>query len=171
MKSHIEPSRTAGDASDSALPGLVTPDKPTGSLRISEAAARAGTSTRTLRYYEELGLLQPPGRSTGGARRYTLDDVDRLVRIRELQQLLGFDLGEIRDLVRSEDQLSELRSEFQAGVSAQRHQQILDEALRINTRLREIVGAKHERLATMMDELESKAKLYRSRMRVLRQRS
>jgi hypothetical protein len=42
-----------------------------GELRIGEAAARVGVSSRTLRYYEELGLLTPSGRTPGGARRYT----------------------------------------------------------------------------------------------------
>ncbi len=51
-----------------------------GLLRIGEAAERAGVSCRTLRYYEELGLLVPAGHSAGGARRYTGDDVERLRR-------------------------------------------------------------------------------------------
>lgn len=169
MTSHLDRERGAGAATEPHQPAGAqgAPGGPTGSLRISEAAALAGTSTRTLRYYEELGLLRPPDRSIGGARRYTSDDVDRLVRIRELQELLGFDLGEIRDIVRSEDQLSELRSEFHAGVSARRHQQILEEALAINSRLRDIVGAKHRRLTVMTEELETKADLYRARLHEL----
>ena len=65
-----------------------------------EAAERAGVSSRTLRWYEERGLLVPTGYSVGGARRYSEEDVARLVHIRELQSLLGFDLDEIRDVLR-----------------------------------------------------------------------
>jgi DNA-binding transcriptional MerR regulator len=65
-------------------------------LRIGEAAARAAVSVRTLRYYEELGLLTPSAHSPGGARRYAEEDVARLARIRELKDLLGFDLDEVR---------------------------------------------------------------------------
>lgn len=136
-------------------------------LRISEAASQAGTSTRTLRYYEELGLLRPSRNSVGGARRYTEDDVARLKRIRELQELLGFDLGEIGDILRNEDQLAELRSEFQAGVTPERHRQILAEAMEINHRLRSLVRAKQERLQAMMQELETKARRYRARAKDL----
>ncbi len=136
-------------------------------LRIGEAAEMAGTSPRTLRYYEELGLLRPSRNSSGGARRYSEDDVVRLRRIRELQELLGFDLGEIGDILRNEDQLADLRNEFQAGVSPERHRQILLEAIEINDRLRSMVRGKQERLQTMIQELDSKARRYRSRIREL----
>jgi DNA-binding transcriptional MerR regulator len=136
-------------------------------LRIGEAAEQAGTSSRTLRYYEELGLLRPAGYSTGGARRYGEQDVARLVRIRELQELLGFDLGEIGDILRNEDQLTDLREEFRAGVTPDRHRQIIDEAVAINDRLRTIVRTKQARLAAMLEELDAKAKIYRSKARQL----
>jgi len=136
-------------------------------LRIGEAAELAGTSSRTLRYYEELGLLRPAGHSAGGARRYTDDDVARLRRIRELQELLGFDLGEIGDILRSEDQLADFRNEIQSGVTPERHRQILAEAMDINERLRGLVRAKQERLDAMMQELEEKRRRYRARAREL----
>lgn len=136
-------------------------------LRIGEAAEQAGTSSRTLRYYEELGLLRPAGHSAGGARRYTEEDVARLRRIRELQELLGFDLGEIGDILRNEDQLAELREEYRAGVTPQRHRQIVDEAIAVNERLRRLVLAKQERLSAMLRELDDKARLYRSKAREL----
>ena len=132
-------------------------------LRIGEAAEQAGTSSRTLRYYEDLGLLRPARYSEGGARRYTAEDVDRLRRIRELQELLGFDLGEIGEILRSEDQLAGLRDEYRAGVDVRRRRQILSEAMDINDKLRTIVRAKQERLGTMMKELDAKAALYRER--------
>ncbi|HVA08062.1 MAG TPA: MerR family transcriptional regulator [Acidimicrobiales bacterium] len=136
-------------------------------LRIGEAAAQAGTSCRTLRYYDELDLLHPAGYSAGGARRYTQDDVARLLRIRELQQLLGFDLGEIGDILRNEDQLAELRTEYEADVTISRRRQILAEAVEINDLLRAIVRGKQDRLQVMMGELEAKAKAYRTRTREL----
>jgi DNA-binding transcriptional MerR regulator len=136
-------------------------------LRISEAAALAGTSTRTLRYYEELGLLRPSRHSVGGARRYSEEDVARLRRIRELQELLGFDLGEIGDILRNEDQLADLRSEIQAGVTPERHRQILRQAMEINDRLRSLVRTKQGRLEIMMQELEAKARRYRARAKEL----
>jgi len=132
-----------------------------GLLRIGEAAERAGVSCRTLRYYEELGLLVPAGHSAGGARRYTGDDVERLRRIRELQELLGFDLGEIRTILHREDQLADLRSEYNSGATVDRRKEILAEATTINERLRETVRGKQGRLEEMMRELEARAKRYK----------
>ena len=136
-------------------------------LRIGEAADLAGTSSRTLRYYEELGLLRPSQHTVGGARRYSEEDVARLRRIRELQELLGFDLGEIGDILRNEDQLAELRIEIRAGVSPERHRQILAEAMEINDRLRALVRGKQERLQAMRQELDGKARRYRARAKEL----
>jgi DNA-binding transcriptional MerR regulator len=137
-----------------------TPAAPV-TLRIGEAAERAGVSSRTLRWYEERGLLVPTGYSVGGARRYSEEDVARLVHIRELQSLLGFDLGEIRDVLRGEDDLSGLRSEYTSGADDTRRREILMEATEINKKLRAVVRGKQERLAGMMGELEARAARYK----------
>ena len=83
-------------------------------FRIGEAARRAGVTTRTLRYYQEVGLLQPSGATPGGNRLYTDADVERLRRILELRDVMGFDLERIRLFLRSEDRLAELRAEAAA---------------------------------------------------------
>ncbi len=131
-------------------------------VRIGEVAERVGVSARTLRYYGELGLLVPSEHSSGGARRYTEGDVARLQRIRELQELLGFDLLEIGEILRGEDRLAGIRGEW-SEASLPRRRQILEEAGAINLRLRELVGAKQARLAGMLGELEDRARLYRVR--------
>jgi DNA-binding transcriptional MerR regulator len=132
-----------------------------GELRIGEAAARVGVSCRTLRYYEELGLLTPSGRTPGGARRYTDDDIARLEHIRELQELMGFNLDEILEVVRTEDRLARLRAEWLAGRPPERRAEILAEALRHNTDLRGRVEAKIARLGVFLDSLDEKRQRYR----------
>ena len=136
-------------------------------LRIGEVAEQAGVSPRTLRYYEELGLLAPSGHSAGGARRYAPADVARLLRIRELQELLGFDLGEIGVILRAEDDLTDLRRQFHGGAGLLRQRAIVAEAVEINARLRGLVRAKQERLDDMMRDLESASRRYRARAREL----
>jgi MerR family transcriptional regulator, repressor of the yfmOP operon len=131
-------------------------------VRIGAVAERAGVSPRTIRYYEELGLLEPTGYSAGGARRFSEDDVARLVRIRELQELLGFDLGEIGEILRGEDRLAGIRSEW-SNAPLGRRREMLAQAVGINDRLRHVVGAKQDRLRGMMTELEEKAARYRAR--------
>jgi DNA-binding transcriptional MerR regulator len=132
-------------------------------FRIGEIAEAAGVSTRTLRYYEELGLLSPAGHSPGGARRYSDADLARVLRIRELQQLVGFNLDEIRTIVAAEDRLEELRNEFRSGRSPQREKELVAEAIEINDRLREDMRAKLARLETFLADLDARARLYRRR--------
>jgi DNA-binding transcriptional MerR regulator len=71
-------------------------------LKIGDFARIAGTNLRTLRYYEELGLLAPASRSPGGFRYYRSCDVNRLHMIRDLQEL-GLHLERIRDLMSTRD--------------------------------------------------------------------
>jgi DNA-binding transcriptional MerR regulator len=67
-------------------------------LKIGDFARLADTNLRTLRYYEELGLLEPARRSQGGFRYYRPTDLNRLRMIRDLQDL-GLSLDAIRDLL------------------------------------------------------------------------
>jgi DNA-binding transcriptional MerR regulator len=139
------------------------PAAPAGELRIGEEARTVGVTTRTIRYYEELGLLRPSGHSPGGARRYREPDVARLVRIKELQDLMGLDLDAIRTILHAEDRLQDLRAEYKTGdPSAARREQIVREALEINTQLRERVQARLARAQAFLEGLESKAERYRA---------
>jgi DNA-binding transcriptional MerR regulator len=69
-----------------------------GRMQIGEVAERTGLSLRTIRYYEEVGLVVPSARSQGGFRLYTEPDVDRLNLIKRMKPL-GFQLEEMRDLL------------------------------------------------------------------------
>ncbi len=130
-------------------------------LRIGEAAERASVSTRTLRYYEQLGLVTPSGRSTGGARRYSEADLARVHRIRELQDLMGFDLQQIRAIVSAEARLQELREEYQRTDRPASRQRLVEEAIEINDHLREEVQGKLKRTKAFLADLERKAIKYR----------
>ena len=69
-----------------------------GLLKIGDFARLAGTNLRTLRYYEEIGLLEPAARSQGGFRYYRQTDLNRLNMIRDLQEL-GLHLERIGELM------------------------------------------------------------------------
>jgi DNA-binding transcriptional MerR regulator len=129
-------------------------------LRIGEVAEQAGVSTRTLRYYQELGLLEP-GVSSGGSRRYSPRDVSRLRRILELRDVMGFDLERINTILHAEDRLAELRDEVRAGVSLERHKNVVVEAITLNNAMRAQVRQKLEVLESFLAELETKAARYR----------
>jgi DNA-binding transcriptional MerR regulator len=129
--------------------------------RIGEIAEDLGVSTRTLRYYEELGLLTPSAYSKGGSRRYVEADRQRILRIRELQAIMGFNLDEIREILQADDRLSELGTEYRKGVTPKRQKAILLEAARLNARTQEQVVAKMVILQAFQDELEAKASRYK----------
>ena len=94
---------TAPEAHDAAREqGAASRSTPT--MHIGALAERTGMSLRTLRHYDETGLLRPSGRSEGGFRLYTDEDLARLLVIRRMKPL-GFSLDEMADLLEVVDQL------------------------------------------------------------------
>lgn len=75
-------------------------------MQIGEVADRTGLSLRTIRHYEEVGLVPPSARSKGGFRLYTEADVERLLIVRRMKPL-DFTLEEMRDLLSLLDQLDD----------------------------------------------------------------
>ncbi|MEU8779810.1 MerR family transcriptional regulator [Streptomyces sp. NPDC048606] len=73
-------------------------------MQIGEVASRTELSLRTIRHYEETGLVTPSARSQGGFRLYTEADVARLMVIRRMKPL-GFTLDQMRDLLDATDRL------------------------------------------------------------------
>lgn len=130
-----------------------------GLFRIGEVAERLGVSERTLRYYEELGLLEPSAHSPGGSRRYSQSDLDRVHRIREIQSLMGFNLDEIHVLLSAEDRLDSLRTQWRRESSD--HKDILEQAIVTVDEVQEKVRAKMERLANFLGELQERGQRYK----------
>jgi MerR family transcriptional regulator, repressor of the yfmOP operon len=148
---------------------LVTEDSPStarvgeAGLRIGDTAARVGVSTRTLRYYDELGLLSPSQHTAGGERRYRESDLVQLRRILELREALGMNLEEIKEFLQSEQRLDEVRAAYRAekGSDTQRGRRqrkaLLEEALALNESLAEQLGAKLARMETFRATLARNA--------------
>ncbi|MBV9119779.1 MAG: MerR family transcriptional regulator [Chloroflexi bacterium] len=131
-------------------------ERGSGYLQIGEAASRTGLTQRTLRYYEELGLLKPASRMEGGFRLYSGEDMERIDYIKNLRDVLGFSLAEIRDMVDAEDARTVIKSELhQAGNQSQRRVQLL--ALRdVATRQMRIVSEKRQRLKEMRSGIQAR---------------
>lgn len=92
---------------------LTTADEPC--LRIDQVAERTGLTKRTLRYYEEIGLLPPPARTDGNYRLYTAADVTILQRICQYRDALGLSLAEISELLRGDAERDLLREAYAAA--------------------------------------------------------
>ena len=98
-------------------------------LRIGEIAERSGVTPRTVRYYEELGLLPRGDREHGKHRVYTEADVERLRELTRLRDLLGLSLEELRTMIVAEDVRADIRKRYQETESREEQLRLLDEAL------------------------------------------
>lgn len=114
-------------------------------MQIGEVAERVGLSLRTVRYYEEVGLVTPVERSSGGFRIYDEHAVERLKLVRDLKPL-GFSLEEIReivDLVTTEATLDSAKLAAyaeRAGEELKRAQRSLDAAQTITAMLEQLTS-------------------------------
>jgi DNA-binding transcriptional MerR regulator len=128
------------------------------SLQIGEVAERTGVTQRTLRFYEEKGLLRPPSRMDGGFRLYSEDDVRRVEQIRKLQNLLGVTLADIKEMVDAGEMLRELRAQYrpEAGIDEKRRQ--LLKAIDVVQGQYGIVKHKIEQMDEMKTQLEERLK-------------
>ena len=95
---------------------------------IEQAATRTGMTKRTLRYYEEVGLLPPTDRTGGNYRRYTEQDLHLLERIKELRDLLGFSLTEIRSLLDADYERGQIKLAYNQETDASAKSAQLDRA-------------------------------------------
>ncbi|HEX4564091.1 MAG TPA: MerR family transcriptional regulator [Solirubrobacteraceae bacterium] len=144
----------------------IPPDQ---SLRIGDLARLAGTTTRTIRYYEEMGLLpaaaQRPSRSH---RVYTAADVERLRELMRLKDLLGVSLGELGTLLAAEEARAEVRAQLRReDVDPARRRELLAEALGHLDRQLALVLHRAEELEKLHRELDDRRKRVRRKIREL----
>jgi MerR family copper efflux transcriptional regulator len=122
-------------------------------MRIGEVAARTGLSLRSLRHWEEVGLLRPKGRSEGGYRLYTEGDVERIMVIRRMKPL-GFTLEEMSAVMRDIETLSRPSSEKGTADAARRRLEVVwRQAGERRARLVEQLDMADEFITLMGDQL------------------
>lgn len=134
--------------------------------QIGEVAEHLGVSPRTIKYYEELGIVAPEERSPGGFRLYGASDVERLERILRLKGM-GFSLAAIREFLSVRD----------AAQEATREEILFETTEHLRARERE-VAARIEKVRedllsaeALRQELEHDIALCERRMRELRKKS
>ncbi len=139
------------------------------SLRIGDVAKLAGTTPRTIRYYEEIGLLpQTPARVSGQHRLYTESEVERLREVMRLKDLLGVSLEQLKTLLAAEDARAAVRAQLRRDdVHPERRGELLAEALGHIERQLELVRARQSELAQLEGELRESHKRVRRKLREL----
>jgi DNA-binding transcriptional MerR regulator len=145
-----------------------TQSQPT-SLRIGDVARLAGTTPRTIRYYEELGLLpEAPARPSGQHRLYTAAEVERLREVMRLKQLLGVSLEELKTLLTAEEARAAVRAELRRDdVDRARRRELLNESLGHLGRQLELVEYRMGELTKLREELSQTRSRVRDRLREL----
>ena len=128
----------------------------TGLLRIQDVAAEVGLTPRSIRYYEELGLLRPAARSEGAYRLYDADDLARLTFIKGLRDDAGFSLAEVGQLLEDEEARARNRERYRETESSEERRRILEDAMERVDRQTSSLRQKVQRLETMIEDAEGR---------------
>lgn len=140
-------------------------------LQIGEVAERTGVTQRTLRFYEERGLLKPPSRLDGGFRLYSEDDIRRVEQIKRLKTLLGFTLADIKDMVEAEEIKSQIKATYRRDAEVSERRAKIRKARDVTTGQVAVIDQKLAALQDMKAHLEEKLAQYDGWLRHLDERA
>lgn len=133
-------------------------------LQIGEVAEQLSLTPRTLRYYEEIGLLEPPSRMEGGFRLYSASDIDRLESIVQLKRLLGFSLREIKQVVEAMESLKLLRQESKQASDLETKRDSLRKGLEILEQQVDVLDGRMRQVAELRDQFSERSRRVRERL-------
>jgi DNA-binding transcriptional MerR regulator len=139
----------------------------TATLRIGEVAEQVGVTPRTIRYYEERGLLDREDRPKGAHRTYDEADVVRLRELIRLRDLLGLTLEELVELAEAETERAAIRDRWQGDPSDDERRALLDRAGELVEQQLQLVRARQASLTEFAGELEEKRASIRRKQREL----
>ena len=125
-------------------------------LRIEAVARRTGLTKRTIRYYEQIGLLAACGRSEGGFRLFTGADVARLERIQALKDSAGLSLAEIAELLDAESVRERIRERYRASADPVEKRTMLAESRGVLGRQLALIARKRRVLDELATEYEER---------------
>jgi len=114
-----------------------------GKYTIDEVAAKTGLTKRTIRYYEEVGLIRPPNRTESGYRLYDDDTVMLLSHIKYLKEYLGFPLAEIKRITQAESIINTIKTRNTPKKEAEH---MVNECISILSEQMEVIDKRIERL-------------------------
>ncbi|OIK13457.1 MerR family transcriptional regulator [Bacillus sp. MUM 13] len=127
-------------------------------MKIDDVAKRSGLTKRTIRYYEQIGLLPSPPRTEGGTRLYTQDHIDFLEKITNAKEVMGFSLQELQQFISLSDtlELQKLNYRQVKGTAEQTEKlrmvlQTVEEKLELIEQKKKNMLAVEEELITLRD--------------------
>ncbi len=120
--------------------------------RIGEAAEATGLTPRTIRYYEEVGLLKPAAHVSGSNRRYDDEDIERLTLIRQLKDVVGLGLGDIHTFLETEAERRSLSEQYHATTDPAVRVDVLNRVEPVLRRRVELLERKLSAVQGLLDE-------------------
>ena len=152
-----------GEQASSDLRPLTSSVEPQDLYRIEQVAELTGLTKRTLRYYEERGLLDPPTRTEGNYRLYSVADVEHINRVKRIRELLGASLAEIREMVEGEEARQSFRDEWARNPDPEARMALLERGSAVVDRQLAVVRAKLADLHELEETLVYKQRRYKDR--------
>ncbi|WP_138494995.1 MerR family transcriptional regulator [Paenibacillus pinistramenti] len=141
-------------------------------FKIDEVARECGLTKRTIRYYEEIGLLPPPQRSDGGIRLYSQNDIDLLKKIVSAREVLGFSLQELQQYVKYAEALRGQRQAYMEKMNQLSPDERTDKLTEIDRTVSEqlaLMEQKIENIRGFQEDLEQFQKMVRDALTKLQQ--
>ncbi|MFM9282357.1 MerR family transcriptional regulator [Paenibacillus jiagnxiensis] len=136
-------------------------------FKIDEVAKECGLTKRTIRYYEEIGLLPSPQRSSGNIRLYTQEDIDLLKKIVSAKEVLGFSLQELQRYIQTAELLKDQREDYRSRTDhlepEERRRMLTDMERTLNEQL-ELMERKIGSIRALQEELEELRTRVRTRL-------
>ncbi|RAS87155.1 MerR family transcriptional regulator [Priestia endophytica] len=118
-------------------------------FKIDDVAKQSGLTKRTIRYYEQIGLLPSPPRSKGGIRLYSQEHIDFLEKITNAKEVMGFSLQELQQFIKLSDILELRKADYRQvkGTSEQKE------------KLRKVVNTVEEQIELLVQKKENLLKV------------
>src|SRR5262249_2201700 len=141
-------------------------DRPV-SYRIERVAERTGLTRRTLRYYEEIGLLPPPRRTEGNYRLYSAEEVAYIERIHRMKSALGLSLKEVQEFLAEDDERRVLQTTYQTESDSTQRLTALERAISLTRRQLDLITRKIAALEQYSARLNERLQRYEAQRAVL----
>ncbi len=126
--------------------------------QIGEVCHLTGLTPRALHYYDEIGLLVPSERLTGGYRLYSVADLERIERIKDLKRLLGLSLSEIKRILDAEEARERYLAAAQAAADPARRRKAVENAIKVTEEQLHSVKDKVEQLRRLQRRLDQQVR-------------
>lgn len=122
-------------------------------VKIEEVSKLTGLTKRAIRYYEQIGLIDPPERTEGRIRLYTDDDISRLQKVVDAKEVLGFSLQELQHYLSLNETIEQYRNEYRESKKEHKSSRELDKIAKGLQKQEAMIDEKIEKMLQFKKEV------------------